>query len=140
MTDATELTLKQILDAPWTRRIAHGVWIVLGFVVPSMLAGIGWIVWGSRDTSLVAKVTAEQALVIVRDLKLSQSASEDLAEQRALAELAWRNRLDAGLTNVQADVGEIKGDIGELKGLIMRQTAGKTDRQGRAILPTYVFN
>lgn len=135
-----ELTLKQILDSAWVRRLGRAAMIITPVLMSIGGVGIGWIVWDSRDIAKQAIQTAASAVSVSLQVKQEQGSRADLADQRAIAEQAWRDRFDAGLVNVQADVGEIKGDIGELKGLIMRQTAGKTDREGRAIIPTYVFN
>lgn len=140
MTEAHELTLKQILDSAWVRRLGRAAMILTPILMSLGGAGIGWIVWDSRDIAKTASSTAASAVAVSLQVKQEQGARADLADQRALAEQAWRNRFDATITNVQADVGEIKGDIGELKGLIMRQTAGKVDRHGLTILPTYVFD
>lgn len=134
-----ELTLKQILDSAWVRRLGRAAMIITPVLISIGGGGIGWIVWDSRDIAKQASSTAASAVAVSLQVKQDQGAYAGIAEQRALSEQAWRNRFDASLTNVQADVGEIKGDIGELKGLIMRQTAGKTDRQGRAIVP-YIFD
>lgn len=134
-----ELTLKQILDSAWVRRLGRAAMIITPILMTMGGGGIGWLVWENRDLAKRASETAASAVAVSLQVKSEQGAYALLADQRAAAEQAWRTRFDAGLTGVQADVGEIKGDIGELKGLIMRQTAGKTDRHGY-IWPTYVFD
>lgn len=134
-----ELTLKQILDSAWVRRLGRLAMIVTPVLMSAGGLGIGWIVWDSRDIAKQANSTAASAVAVSLQVKQEQQAYTLLEQQRAQSEQTWRNRFDAGLTSVQADVGEIKGDVGELKGLIMRQTAGKTDRHGY-IWPTYVFD
>lgn len=158
MTDAGELTLKQILDSAWVRRIARACMIVLPVIVTSGGSFVAWVMfqnWQTSDNAVraaqSATTVAGQALVVVKDVQQTQDARAALADQARLDQQAWQKQLDDRLIRLNQrvstdvgelkdDIGEIKGAVGELKGLIIRQTSAKVDRQGRAIVPTFVFD
>ena len=140
MADA-ELTIKQILDLAWVRRLSRAAMIL---VIPLISVGgsaIGWIIWQNyqaADKAVVAAdiaaKTAAAAVEIAEDVKAIQIERAALADTRAADDKAWRDRLDAGLTRVNQristelgalkdDVGDLKGAIGEHKGLIVSDRA-----------------
>lgn len=134
MSEVPELTLKQILDSPWVRRIARGVWIVMGFVLPSMLGGIGWVLWANKTTSESANATSKQALSIAQSVSDKLDNRSEINDDRATNEQQWRDqltnqiirlnqRVSLEVGGLRTDMGELKGQMGELKGLIVRQSA-----------------
>lgn len=132
--DAAELTLKQLLDAPWTRRLSRAFMILLFPVVGAGGSFVGWIIHENAQRAGTAAELAAEAVKVAAAVSDKQDDRANLADQRSADEKAWRDRLDAGLTRVNVristeigriseDMGEIKGSLGELKGLILRQQA-----------------
>ena len=143
-----ELTLKQILDSNWVRRLSRASMVVFPIVISTIGGAGSWVLYQNWQTSEkavqasseAAKIAA-QALRVADDVRSKQDDRADLADTRAIDAKAWQQRLDEGLVRlnqrvsvqaseqnakfdaVNAKLGDLLGDIGELKGLIVRQNA-----------------
>lgn len=139
------MSIKEILDSAWVRRLGRLAMICIIPIVTAGGSAIGWIVWQNYTTSSRAEEVAAKAAAIAADVKVLQDQRADLIDERAKADLAWREKFDASLVRVnqqlstemgtvRTEIGELKGDIGELKGLIVRsQSAAVPFSPGRPV-------
>lgn len=132
MTDAVELTLKQILDSPWMRRLSRLAMTAGVTIITMICSGIGWLVWQNNEVSTAAQKAAAQAVEKVEDVAETQKARAELTDLARDADEKWRQKFDASLVRVNqristevgpinAKLGELQGEIGEIKGLILRE-------------------
>jgi hypothetical protein len=141
MSEGHELTIKQILDSAWVRRLSRAMMIVFPMVV-SAVGGAGtWVMYQNWQTSQQAVAAAATAASIAAEavktanlVSDKQDARAELADQRDEDAREWQKNLDDRLIRlnqrvsteigvVQAKLGELQGAVGELKGLIVRQSA-----------------
>lgn len=130
MADA-ELTLKQILDAPWTRRLARGVWIVLGVLVPGGLGYIAWLLNDSRTIAESAKADAAAVKVVqverVRDQEQFQSVVNGTLGEIKVTLTGFEKTL----RSVEVDSAETRGIVEQMQLQQSREALLGVARQGR---------
>lgn len=133
-----ELTLKQILDSGWVRRIGRVAVIITPILMSAGGGFVGWLIHTNNETSAKAATIATAAVALAEDLRHKNDERAMLADARAADQKAWQDSLDSGLirlgqrvtnefSTVNEKFSEIAGDIGELKGLIVRQSASAGD-------------
>ena len=148
MSEGHELTIKQILDSAWVRRLSRALMILLLPTITAVGSAGSWVLYENWRTSQkavmaseAAAIIAKQALLSAEQLKAKQDDRAEVADDRADDAKLWQQRLDDGLVRLNARVsaqdtkysekldavytklGDVLGDIGEIKGLIIRQNA-----------------